>query len=269
MKPGTCALCTKTRKLVKSHLFAKALNRLETPGVVDPRPIMITSEAAELSRRGITSPLLCGPCDAQLATRGEEWMIENAFDGKSFRLLEKLRLAIPVAAYSRPGVHGYSADWLGIDTCKAAYFALSMLWRTSIRQWWIPGNETIFVGLNDSYSEDLRRYLRGETGFPQNVAVRMTICSDRLSHGMFVPPCEIFDETYRRPTYGFVAMGLIFDSAVGEDIPHQILQQCCVRSQRKVVFMQDCSRITFHLMQLALKTSIISKDLLELTPGAH
>jgi len=244
MPTGQCALCLKQRPIIKSHFIAAGFQRrLRTPGVKDQRPVAMTATITKLNDRPVQEQLLCYHCDQRLARYGENWMMKNAFDGKTFPLLEKVRLAIPISAYSFPDALAYSGDWLGIDTEKLAYFALSMLWRAAVREWRISRTETLSVEISEFRKEAMRRYLLGETPFPTAFAVMATVCTDRMSQGNIFAPCEVLGGAWR-PAYGLLVLGIYFRIFIGANLPRAVRYKCCVTSPHKIIFLRNCEDVS-------------------------
>ena len=70
-----------------------------------------------------------------------------------------------------------------IDRDALAYFALSIFWRASIHVWDRKKKDPI-IDLGP-YNEGVRKYLLGETSFPDNVSLFMVVCDDPESQDVF------------------------------------------------------------------------------------
>lgn len=246
MKKALCPLCRRGQLIVRSHLAAAGIyERLKTPEKEDSHSITMTPGAVGPTPWEVIKKLLCQKCDQRLAIMGENWVMEFAFNRGTFRLLEKLRLALPISPYSLPGADAFPSRALDVDIDKAAHFAVGLLWRAAVTTWRIPGSDTVFLNVGVSEMEMLRRYLKGETAFPSNVHVKVTACTDRMSHGLFVAPYE----TPKGPWhYRMMALGLLFDIYVGANIHTNLRHQSCMTEPNRVIFMQDCSRLSFATM---------------------
>jgi hypothetical protein len=162
-------------------------------------------------------------------------------DGTQFPLLDRLNVAVPVEEISAMAM--YSGPAVGIDVQRLAYFALSVFWRASAHRWRGPHGGTIFNSLG-AYEEPIRRYLLGETGFPADVVVVVTACTDYGSQGSFYTPCEIRGHTVTG--FGMLARGIHFRMFVGPDIPQQLRRVCCFSSTRQAILRGSCHRISVH-----------------------
>jgi hypothetical protein len=89
--------------------------------------------------------------------------------------LEKLKANSPLG----PTAHGsvvHSGPAVGIDVDKFAYFALSVFWWASVHVWKTLNGQLISMPLR-SWEEPVRKYLKGETGFPASVVLKLTVCT--------------------------------------------------------------------------------------------
>lgn len=265
MKSALCALCGE-RPAIKSHLFAGGfLRRLYTKGVKNQKFVMVTEAGALLTTKPIVEPLLCRPCDQRIAACGENWMMLNAFDGRSFRLLEKLNFALPSSIHCLSDAVAYSGRGTGIDTEKLAYFALSVLWRFAVKDWRISKNEVLSLGMKEVHRSTMRRYLKGETTFPSTFHVRATLCTDRLSQGRIIAPFEILDGAIH-PCYGFLAMGVYFQIAIG-NVPDAISCQSCMKEPHRVVFIRNCETISASTTRALFEKAALVPPLASSVPG--
>lgn len=113
--------------------------------------------------------LLCERCEHEFHSRGENWVMANCFrDDKTFKIREMLQAAGPVNA--DPEIEIYSAGSIPQFEVKSlVYFAMSVFWRAAVHVWRVDGREYgISLG---PYEEPLRRYLRGQSPFPDRMAL--------------------------------------------------------------------------------------------------
>jgi hypothetical protein len=182
----------------------------------------------------VTADLLCSDCENRISTNGENYVMRQVWNGKEFPLLNRLNVALEVRKLD--DVLVYSGSAAGIDTEKLAYFALSVLWRASIREWRTSKLATFRLPLGQD-EEPLRQYLKGETEFPANVSVIVTVCTDIYSRVFHLPTVATFPIPIT--AYSFVALGVNFLVIMGPFAPEKV---CCVRSREKVISKRNCGR---------------------------
>ena len=118
-----------------------------------------------------------------------------------------------------------------------------MFWRTSVHRWRAPHGGTVWNKLG-IYEEPIRRYLLGEAGFPANLIVIVTACTDYGWQGSCFTPCII--KASQHTGYGMLARGIHFRVFVGADLPEELRRVCCVTSARRVILRGSCHRISAH-----------------------
>src|ERR1017187_9036673 len=141
---GTCKLCLNHKMLQKSHYIPKALYRLSRQG--GRNPIVATPAVVDETPRQIWKHLLCSECEEILSRRGEKYALNMIHRGERFSLLERMKLATPIAL--EQGVGMFSGLQLGIETESLAYFALSLAWRGAQGPWTTIEKQTteVFLG---------------------------------------------------------------------------------------------------------------------------
>lgn len=111
---------------------------------------------------------LCGDCENRLNKYGEGIVSSECHKGEGkFRLLEKIKAATPFATdgtekWINPASDPtfYSKEYL--------YFGASIIWRASAGKW-SDGLDSYQNSLGPKYQEQLRKFLVGESEFPDNV----------------------------------------------------------------------------------------------------
>ena len=239
MPVGVCKMCLKSKPLVRSHLIARGFYRaLRTHGSKQPRPIVITPDTSVLSERQVRDYLLCQRCDRRLATHGEDWVMQQGFNGVDFPLRDRLALALPVSSRALGHAKAYSGVAVGIDTEKIAYFALSLLWRGSIHAWRTSPIEDYTITLK-APAEPMREYLLGTTSFPANIWISATVCLDKYSLGLVRVPDDEANAS-DCTAYNMFVLGLFVRVFYGK-VPIYIQDCCCFHSPLKPVYARDCS----------------------------
>jgi hypothetical protein len=218
-------------------------------------PVAITRTVVRAGVPDIRAPLLCRQCEQRLSRNGENWVLKRISKGERFPLLERLKLAIPITCDQ--GRLKFSGPRVGILTEKLAYFAVSMLWRSVVYPWRGYGGTRKKRDIG-SLEEDCRRYLLGETGFPESLWVYVAICSDTLSRHSAHDLAEM--ET-PFTTYSFLICGIFFALMTGNDVRQEERDRCCIRSVERPIFVEDRSvqNITafYHLRKSARITKAV------------
>src|SRR5260370_907091 len=122
----------------------------------------------------------------------------------------------------------------------------------SVHAWRAHDGSTIHHSLG-KYEEPVRRYLRGETGFPSELALIVTVCTDFYSQNNFYSPCEVTGSQIK--SYGALTRGIHFRLFVGADLPEAIRNSCCISSARRPIFTGDCTNISAHAFKFLHPTS--------------
>lgn len=103
-------------------------------------------------------------------------------------LLAALREKAPVWRHPEEDMARYSASSLGISPEKFAYFALSLVWRAAACKWPLPdGSRTTPLDLEEFF-EPMRTFLVGESAFPSQTFIMLTVCTDEKSREYWSPP---------------------------------------------------------------------------------
>jgi len=167
-----------------------------------------------------------------------------------------MNVALPLRIESK--VTTYSGSAMGIDTEPLAYYALSVLWKGSVHRWKTFQQQTSSINLG-KYGEPIRRYLVGQSGFPRGVYVILTVCTDRGSQGMNFAPAKVAQS--KLPMYSLLVRGLWFHVVTTDKNPPGLNQLCCVRSEKQVIFREDCTERFLQAGRHVHKTATISPEL--------
>lgn len=220
MKLGICKLCLKTKPLAESHLMSSGLYDL--CGTANDDPIFVSSKVILQSGRQLKYPLLCEECDGMLGREDENWVLPllARSDGK-FPFFDFLKNVPPDV--NDTDILAYSASRIPeIDCPKIVHFAIGIFWKASVHSW--RGGETAPLIDFGKYGESLRTFLRGESPFPEKIA---------LVVGVVPPPVKTinFCFPYRGSASGyhnflFHIPGIEFALNVGNTIPQGIKATC-------------------------------------------
>jgi hypothetical protein len=258
-----CKLCGEARQLVRSHLIASGFYELlrdRNPTATNQNPIVMSRKVSMHTSRQVADYVLCKECDQRLATYGEEWVLRHVNNGTRFPLFDRLNLAIPIGDLSGPEVQAFSGTAVGIDTQQLTYFALSVIWRAAVHKWHTSNTETIGISLG-CYEEQIRRYLLGKAGFPNDVVVMATVCTDFASREGCYFPCAVKGSVH--PAYAFLVRGVYLRVFIAPDLAPGFRGLCCFTSPQRLIFMRDCSKEALETWGTILRTS---KPVGELAP---
>lgn len=89
-----------------------------------------------------------------------------------------------------------------------------------------------------SFEEPFRRYLLGQSRFPSDVAVVVTVCVDELSRNSFTTPSKGTPDN-PHTCYTFLGRGVYFQMLVGEDLPSSFRRMCCYSSKDQLIFIRN------------------------------
>jgi len=235
---GVCKLCLTHQNLQKSHYLPKALYRLCRQD--NRNPIIATATVVDFSQKQMSKYLLCKECEDLLNKHGEKYTLEMIHRGDRFSLLERMKLATPIGQSGN--VPMFSGLQLGIKTNKFGYFALSLAWRGAQGSWQTIVGQTTEVSLGQ-FEEPIRQYLHGNSGWPANIVVMATACTDFGSKEWITPPWlipvpdEVAGGNFLR--IELLVRGIWFWVLMGR-IPEQIAAWCCVNSPQQIIFLRDC-----------------------------
>jgi len=253
---GTCKLCLRERGLRESHYLSKGLYKaLRNLHIENQNPLLVTGKGAFRTSRQMTAALLCSDCEQLLSAKGERYTIRVMSNQKGFLLLETLQRMTP--ANARGGAAAYKcAKSTEVDTGALAHFALGLLWKASIHTWAPAVGVRTRVHLGP-YQEAIRGYLRGEAGFPANVVVKITLCTDRESQLiMYGPTLGNAKGSKTFNYYELLAGGINFGICIGAGIPGTDRRQCCASSADKWFFVRDCRERTLSAAIATTGTTI-------------
>jgi hypothetical protein len=258
---GTCGLCLREdEELQRSHLLGRAVYSLNREG--KDEPVIMTPEEHTPTQKQIWHHLLCWDCEQRFSKYGESPTMPLIQRKTDFALLNKLKVAVPFK--EEPNLAAYSGTAIGIDTEPLAYFALSVVWRSSVRKWMTLGRQTTGISLG-TFEEPIRKYLAGEGQFPTGVVVTVWVCTDLAARfSTFAPSTNVGAPS---PTYSLLVRGLWFHIITGDSLPTDLVERCCcVQSARKVIFMKDCTREIVHAGNHIMPNATVSPKLLSGTP---
>ena len=229
MKTGTCPGCLKPKGLVSSHLVSRAVyDYLRTN---DLHPFVAARGAVRATSDQLQADLLCRDCERMLNDGGEKWILGKLCTiDRKFPLYDLLQQQAPIE--TRPDGETFAAGTNpGIDVQSITHFALGVFWKACLYPWEIG---QVSLG---AYEEPVRTWLRGETAFPQNIALNVILSRPSTALIIMNPPYL----TTKTPchTYLFHVPGVLFRLSVGKEIPPPERTLCFYSSAQHFVVVSD------------------------------
>jgi len=176
-----CGLCKKEKELKKSHLMPKSLygairNAFPKEGkeIVSAK---LEQRSANYSDYQVKKPFLCGSCEQRFNRKGENVVTRECHRGaEKFTLLDKVQSS--EERYNLEGERWIDPNKIeSIDYQAYSYFALSVIWRASAGEW--PKNVGVLKNtLGMKYEKLIRKYLLGESDFPNNIYTAVYVDRD-------------------------------------------------------------------------------------------
>jgi hypothetical protein len=241
MPTGICKLCLQNKDLRNSHLVPAAMYKYaRSPEAENPTTVRVDRRGAKPIARQVADYVLCADCEQRFNRYGENWMMKQVWNGRSFPLGARLNLALPHQTFTN--FVAFSGAATGVDTDSLGYFAISVFWRAAVHTWKTSSYSAATPIVLGEFEEPIRRYLLGEAGFPSDVALLTTVCTDPYSVKVFYMPAPaIFPIPIT--AFAMLALGVQFLFFTGKVAPTQV---CCVRSPGRLVFQRDCRQKTFE-----------------------
>lgn len=172
-----------------------------------------TQVALETSRE-LQHPLLCQGCEESLNKNGENWMLPlfARYEG-AFPFYELLTKMPPAIVDNDTKIYAVARN-PEIRAEMLIHFAMGIFWKAAIHSWSRSQKEPL-IDLGP-YTESARGYLRGETGFPERMALMIGVLPPPVKHIAFSAP-------YRGATsewHNFVlyVLGIEFSLLVGRSV---------------------------------------------------
>jgi hypothetical protein len=183
---GVCKLCLETKPLQESHFMPAALYpRARKPSFASRHRIV----ALDSKDKHIKDYVLCSDCERRFDQNGESqvlyWVSPKS---KTFRLGQRLRVALPRDHNPHDLSDLYSGEDIGVDMDRFAYFAISIVWRGAVHDWMMPdGTVRPHDALGD-FVEPMRLYLLGQAPVPSDTSVIVLVGSDDESRKVWTIP---------------------------------------------------------------------------------
>jgi hypothetical protein len=202
--------------------------------------------------------LLCEDCEALLNRNGEDWVLPTlATTEGAFPFYSLLQRQEPV--FTEPDATAY-AVWNNPEINKEAliHFAIGIIWKASVHSWKRGTTAPrIDLGLQ---SDVLRKVLRGEGSFPQNMALFLEVSPPPVGAIFFTHP--VVRGTNPEMLFFYVP-GLFFTLWRG-DLTEEQRIGCLVSNQQGPVVVVDTTPRVMQLLRGIAKTARKSEQMREI-----
>lgn len=254
MPVQTCPLCLEIKNVVSSHLMPAAMyDYCRPPG---ESPISISSELVIVSDRQLQDYLLCANCEESLNKGGETWLLPllSHYQGP-FPFYDLLTKFPPDVAAEKSAAYATVKN-PEIHADKLIHFAMGVFWKASVHSW--SGSRTEPMIELGTYREAIRKFLRGEAGFPKNTA---------LTIGVLPPPAQqiSFHNPYRGSNtewhnFLFYIPGIEFALAVGKTVNDSAREACFASNPAHPILVADFAPDIQNIMRQVWKGARVAKN---------
>jgi len=240
VKHGKCKLCVLDKPLCDSHLIPRSVYALcRAAGAKNPNPFLVTHQFAFQTSRQMQIPLLCFECEQLLRERGEDWVVpELARYPSPFPFIDKLRAATPL--FSEPDFIAYALNSVSqARTPELIHFFMGIFWKASVHAW-RKGRTDPWINLG-TFSDLIRKFLRGEAPFPEKVALSITVLPPPVTLVAFHPPYETIGPD---PSFHLYVSGFNCTLCVGDNIPPELALSSMHRPPHHLLVVDNAADIT-------------------------
>ena len=254
-----CPMCQTTKEVISSHLIPAALYKeCHLPGGF---PIIYNSKLAYEGSHQMQTPLLCMDCEDILNKSGENWIIPLfAKSDGSFGFHDLLTSVPPAAAFDDTRVY-FAANTPQVLCDKVIHFAMGVFWKAAVHPW-NPGKNEPLIGLRE-YAEPIRRYLRGEAPYPDDMILNIGILPVPVKHLAISAPYQ--GSNAKVTNFLFYAVGIEFTILVGKELTDEEKRGSFTHNPGRPIIEVDFSpmlrEITADVMKTAHKAKNIQKYL--------
>ena len=254
MRPtGLCELCHEHSEMQDSHFIPKALYRLLLCESRNPNSYLFSTNGVRQISRQATQYLLCANCETRFDHNGENWVMRHLYRGRGiFRLRSVLRQSNQVVNHEDTVI--YSATSIPeIDIDKLVYFAASIFWRASVRNWqfWDQTHEALKLGIDQ---EALRAYLLGKSPFPSNAVVNVMLSHLESPDLAVMMPETLTEDGF--DVHRFHIPGITFQLYLGKQLPKGCSDCCVLRSPIHPIYVAKHGDALVLISLLALAGKI-------------
>jgi hypothetical protein len=194
-------------------------------------PIIVAGGKVRATTEQLQAELLCNDREQILNRDGEQWMVGKLCEfSRQFPLYDIVHRQAPI--HTDTGGETFAAQTNpDIDVQSISHFALGIFWKASIYPW-----EFGQISLGP-YAEAIRTWLRGETGFPQNIALNVILSRPAAAQIIMNPPYKTTSTGCH--TYLLHVPGILFRLSVGKQIPTPEKTFCFYSSAEHFIIVSE------------------------------
>jgi hypothetical protein len=213
------------------------------------------------SSRQVQYALLCKPCEDVLNEGGENWVVPlfARYDGV-FNFYDLLTNLTPDATFE--GFDGYAtAQNPDIKADKLIHFALGVFWKAAVHSW-EGGKRQPLIELG-RYREQVGTFLRGDTGFPEHMALVIGVTRPPVKEIAFLAPFRTIERAYHR--FYFYTSGILWTLSVGKAVDEEFRKVSFATNPCRPIlvgnFSTDVKQVFGTVLQFAKKARNLEKYL--------
>jgi len=214
-------------------------------------PILASSKVVLASPRQIQHPLLCLDCEHVLNEGGEDWIVRlfAQYEGP-FPFYDFFKDMVPDATFE--GYDGFAAVRNpAVKTDKIIHFALGVYWKAAVHSW-KGGVREPSINLGP-YAEPIRKFLRGEAGFPEKVALTIGVMRPPVKDIAFLAPYQGNAREYHN--FIFYTSGIVWALLVGKAVDDEQRKSCFATNPGHPVLVGDFSPDIRQIFHETVKTA--------------
>ncbi len=256
MPIGKCPLCLQEKQIIVSHLIPAAIyTYCRGP---DGHHVTMTNDLIIETDRELQDYLLCSNCDNDLNSGGETWLMPllASIDG-NFPFHDMLTKAPPDVIGG--GISGYAAARNpDIDNDKIIHFAMGVFWKAAIHSWsGYSSDPAIDLG---PYVEPIRRFLRGETRFPEYVALTIGVLPPDVARRTILVNRPYRGSNRRWHNYLFYIPGIEFSISVGKAVDVAIANDSFATNALHPIMVFDFSAEIWKVLKMMYGGAKVAKN---------
>lgn len=251
-----CGLCKNKKDIVESHLIPKAIYRIIfNESKRAKNPILMKGKNAVAISKQVKSYFLCECCEGILNKYGEDHVLRYTYRNKNNFKFQNILKALQAEEFI-DNAYVYSGNQIPkIKINHFLHFATGVFWKASEGSWMFLGEKLENKRLGAKYGEQFRKYLNGDSNFPKNAVLTMSVSNEKKPF-----PICIFPDSYKHDGYfqhRFYIPGIQFILWVGKLIPNEIYEVSISHSSGGKIFFESLDNSP--LINIAKK--IISRNI--------
>jgi hypothetical protein len=226
-------MCLDQKTLVSSHLMPASLYEYCRKG--EHSPIKVGGGFVLPTDRQTQDFLLCETCEDILNRGGESWIADKLATWERSFLLYDL-LIKRSADFDEDGLAVYfTVNNPEVKAEKLIHFALGMFWKASVHSW-SGTSKASRIDLGP-YSDKIRSWLRGESGFPEHVFLTAVVSRPSRAQITLNDPYEGVRQSWR--TFFVHAPGLLFMLNIGKTVEESMRWLCIQNNAGNPICISD------------------------------